>query len=734
MTNEFNLTVADLGQQEASYIETLFALTNGHLGVRRGTFFPAFSGKSNPGTFVNGFYDTEPITYGEWAYGYAQNHQTMIKLPSAHQFTFEISGETSPQSSWTFEQKEYRLDMATGMLHEGYEVTTGSGKNFEVKVTSFVSLTASDVSALEAVVTPLNFSGQIRVTSRFEKSQPVVSDDQVIDPRVASSKGELTKTFLANSWMSIDAQNSGQTVLMSQSLQTASEPVEYGTETVSVTLDLVVNQKATFHNLVFISSPITAGTEDKIAELSRLREQVTYESLFADQVAHYAAFWQTSDIEIVGDGTLQKGIRFNVFHLYQNAGRDGVTNFAAKGLTGEGYEGHYFWDTEMYMLPFFIYTQPEIAKALLTYRYSILPQAQKRAETMAQKGALFAWRTINGEEASAYYPAGTAQLHINADIAYGFQLYEKVTGDHEFMKEKGSSVIFETARFWLSYGDWIQTAAGETFQINGVTGPDEYTALVNNNYYTNKMVQNNLRYAVTLGQQYGQVDPAELATWTKAADSIKLPYDEEKQLLKQDDTFFEKAPWPFEETPKENYPLLLHYHPMVIYKHQVSKQADGLLAELLFPQDYSTEQIIRDYEFYEKVTTHDSSLSRSVFSILASRTGQNEKGYHYFMDTALMDLTDLQGNSQDGIHAANMGGSWLSLIYGFAGLAYGENRIDLHNHLPQEIQGLNFKLNIQGTVISVQLNQGTISVTVVEGEPNFEIIQEAADHVSLQMK
>jgi len=220
MTNEFNLTVADLGQQEASYIETLFALSNGHLGVRRGTFFPALSGKSNPGTFVNGFYDTEPITYGEWAYGYAQNHQTMIKLPSAHQFTFEISGEKSPQSSWTFEQKEYRLDMATGMLHEGYEVTTGSGKNFEVKVTSFVSLTASDVSALEAVVTPLNFSGQVRVTSRFEKSQPVVSEDQVIDPRVASSKGELTKTVLANNWMSIDAQNSGQTVLMSQSLQT----------------------------------------------------------------------------------------------------------------------------------------------------------------------------------------------------------------------------------------------------------------------------------------------------------------------------------------------------------------------------------------------------------------------------------------------------------------------------------------------------------------------------------
>lgn len=729
MNQAFNLTLKDLKQHTTSYVETLFALSNGHLGVRRPALFNQLAGESNPGTFVNGFYETEPITYGEWAYGYAENHQTMIKLPNSHNLDIGIVGEPSQQKDWRIQQKAYELNMERGTLTESYELETLTGKKATVEVTAFVSLVEPEVSALKLTLTPLNFSGEFMVTSHFE--HVTVSDTEIIDPRVAKAKGQLGQETIADNWLKLTA-NSGQDILMSQVMINEAGETEVGTDTIGIKLLADEQKPVSIDHFTLISFPVR--NESQVLEgLRSLRQHLNFERLYHGQLSHYQAFWQGSDIELFGNPELQKGIRFNLFHLYQNAGRDGLTNFGAKGLTGEGYEGHYFWDTEMYMLPFFTYTQPEIAKSLLAYRCSILPQAKARAKKLAQKGALFAWRTINGEEASAYYPAGTAQLHINADIAYGFQLYEKVTGDRQFIQEKGAEVIFETARFWLSYGDWVEINGSEQFQINGVTGPDEYTALVNNNYYTNKMAQNNLCYAVELGTRYG-IAQEELSSWQRAADKMKLPYDDQKGLIKQDDTFFEKVPWPFSETPKENYPLLLHYHPMVIYKHQVSKQADGLLAEMLFPQDYSKEQIMRDYDFYETVTTHDSSLSRSVFSILASRTGRTEKGYSYFMDTALMDLTDLQGNSQDGIHAANMGGSWLSLIYGFAGVSFGHQQLDVTNHLPKEISQLRFRLKLQGTLVEVELKEGKAEVRLLEVNETLEVLQQTDSHVSVRIK
>ncbi|MGX7264824.1 glycoside hydrolase family 65 protein [Enterococcus crotali] len=730
MNSEYLLTLNDLNNQSPEYIETLFALSNGHLGIRASSVLKGKTTDGNPGTFINGFYDTHPIVYGEWAYGYAKNHQTIVKLPDIRSLIIEIDGEKSNETDWFVEQTDFQLNMKTGMLEERYDIETLSGKKFSLALCSFLSYSHSEISVFQYTIEALNFSGEMVITKNIAFQKEKTNDEGSIDPRVASSKSKLRMEPLNGEWSEVKTEFSGQSVLISQTLKTSDGANEVGSQTVSKRMVVQKNQAVTLTNYVVLSKPLATENGQVIKtekdKLTEIRNSLSMEQLVKEQVQHFSDFWQASDIEITGDPILQKGIRFNLFHLYQNAGRDGLTNFAAKGLTGEGYEGHYFWDTEMYMLPFFIYTQPEIAKQLLNYRVSILPKAQERAKEMAQdSGALFAWRTINGEEASAYYPAGTAQIHINADIAYAFQLYERVTGDHQFIAESGAEVIVETARFWLSYGSWV----GNEFCINGVTGPDEYTALVNNNYYTNKMAQNNLRYAVTLAQRLNVVSKEEWSAWQKAAEGMKLPYDHEKQLIKQDDTFFEKAKWPFEETPKENYPLLLHYHPMIIYKHQVCKQADALLAEMLFPQDYSVEQIQRDYQFYEEVTTHDSSLSRSIFSILASRTKQLDKAYSYFMDTALMDLTDLQGNAKDGIHAANMGGSWLSIIYGFAGLSSAGQTIQLENHLPKEIEALAFKLTIHGTQIKVTMNQKEVKVTLLESNDRLSVEQVSENKV-----
>lgn len=679
MDKRFLLQAQELSHQKPEYLETLFAVGNGQIGVRAGHPLKVNANyPGNPGAFVNGFFDSEPIQYGEWAYGYAKEHQTICKLPNLRGLSLSIGQEQSSDGVWQTEQIQLTLDMAEGILHESYHVETPLGKSFDLEMQSFASMTRSEFYVCRYTIKNANFTEPITVSHPLDQRFTV---NQTDDPRVANKEHQLLKE----------------------------EHGDYAIWTAPH------SQKKLAIRVIGGDGQIQSG--ESLTTIFQLRlqeaegapfyqEAVDFETFVAEQRESYQQFWAASDIEITGDQELQKGIRFNLFHLNQGAGRDGRTNFAAKGLTGEGYEGHYFWDTEMYLLPFFTYTNPDTAKALLTYRATILPQAQKRAQELSQDGALFAWRTIDGQETSAYYPAGTAQLHINADIVYAFQLYERVTGDVRFIEEVGSEVVFETAKFWLSYGDFIKKDGKPSFCINGVTGPDEYSALVNNNFYTNKMAQNNLYYAIELAKRY-EKHMELIDQWQQAADLMYFGYDASRGLTKQDDEFLEQSVWPFEETPAANYPLLLHYHPMIIYKHQVCKQADTVLAQMLFTGDFTLEQLKQDYQYYEKVTTHDSSLSRSIFSVMASRIGETAKAYRYFMDTALMDLTDLQKNVVDGIHGANMGGSWLSLIYGFAGLYYDEG-IRLSNHLPKEITELAFKLFYQGEELRITLKEGKV--------------------------
>ena len=718
MNSEFTLDKTSLPTGTQESIETLFALSNGHLGVRASRHLKSRNQFSAPGTFINGFYDKHPITYGEWAYGYAKNHQTIVKLPDIRSIILELDGENSEDESWTIINEKCQLDLETGRLVEEYFIKIKENKQFYLTIESFVSLKVEEVYVSKYIISRSNFSGTISLKKTISiKDNKKVMNESEHDPRVAVSKSQLKMHSVNSQIGKMTTQFSKQSLLFFQANLIENQLINSDPWLSTMALDIEPNKESCGVNFVGISHIVNDCnvSQEKITAFENIENTLDYDFLLNEQKKIYKNFWWQSDIVIVGNEQLQKGLRFNLFHLFQNSGRDGKTNFPAKGLTGEGYEGHYFWDTEMYLLPFFIYTQPEIAKSLLKYRAYILPQAKERAKIMGQKeGALFAWRTINGEEASAYYPAGTAQVHINADISYAFQLYEKVTGDNEFIRTTGMQVIFETARFWLSYGAWVEKNGETRFCINGVTGPDEYTALVNNNYYTNKMAQNNLEYAAELAKRYysNEMDN-EIEAWLTAAKKMYLPYDQKRQLIKQDESFFDKEIWPFEETTDEKYPLLLHYHPMIIYKYQVCKQADSLLAEMLFPEDYSKEQLSRDYQYYESITTHDSSLSRSIFSILASRTNQYEKGYSYFMDTALMDLTDLQGNVKDGIHAANMGGSWLSMIYGFAGLICKTDEISVQNCLPKEIQSLVFRLKIRGNTIQFMIKE-EITAEIIE--------------------
>jgi alpha,alpha-trehalose phosphorylase len=409
-------------------------------------------------------------------------------------------------------------------------------------------------------------------------------------------------------------------------------------------------------------------------------------------------------------------------------GRDGRTNIAAKGVTGEGYEGHYFWDTEIYVFPFFLFSRPEIARALLQYRYNGLPKARERARQMAHdKGALYPWRTIAGEECSAYFPAGTAQYHINADVAYSIRLYLLATGDFDFMAEQGAEIVLETARIWTGIGSYDRKGR---FCINEVTGPDEYTALVNNNYYTNAMARMHMTFAADVAERlvaerpddYARVanaiglSDAEIKAWRDASAAMFLPYDDDLGIHEQDDSFLSKKPWDFANTPPENYPLLLNYHPLVIYRHQVCKQADVVLALLLLSSQFSLDDKRRDFDFYEGVTTHDSSLSSCIFSIVASEIGYRDKAYAYFMETARLDLDNTHANTQYGVHTAAMAGTWLGVAYGFAGMRLDEAGLRFAPTLPDKWTGYRFKVQVRGTLLEVAVDGSGSDYRLLRGD------------------
>ena len=454
----------------------------------------------------------------------------------------------------------------------------------------------------------------------------------------------------------------------------------------------------------------------------------SFETFLSNQIACLEAFWSHSDIVIEGHAKHQSAIRFMLFQLLQSTGADEFSNVSAKGLSGEGYEGHYFWDTEIYILPLLQMTEPELAKNLLAYRYHILPFAKERAlELGHSKGAAYPWRTISGIECSGYFPAGTAQYHINADIAYAFIQYYLFNNDIKFLVDMGAEVIYETARIWLAIGNYH----GGVFMINSVTGPDEYTAIVNNNYYTNTMAKYHLHWAeafyrilsasdspeivaahALLCERIG-LDEREILEMRDVSEAMLLPFDATLMINPQDDAFLQKPIWPFEGS---KYPLLLYYHPLTIYRHQVLKQADTLLSHFLL-EAYTTETVIKNsYHYYEALTTHDSSLSACVHGIMASRIGELEKAYHYFEESVELDLENTHGNTKDGLHMANIAGTALSVISGFSGFRISEFGISFRPTCPEQWQLYRYKIRYRGREIEVTVSDIT-TLKLLTGPP-----------------
>ena len=749
--DEWNIIEKGFHPEFLAQLETMLALGNGYLGMRG---CPEEGGpNAENGTFINGFYETRPIVYGEEAYGFAKTGQTILNVTDSKIIKLFVDDEPFWLPNAHCLRYDRRLNMRSGTLDREILWETPAGKQVLITSRRLVSFVHRHVAAISYRVTLLNAEAPIVISSEMVANEtsarsnghdprqasifaapalhhrPSYAKDRRIVLCHATEKSRLTLACATDHALETERPDAYK----------AAHTEDFG----QVAFTIQARPGCPIHltkYMVYHTSP-TASSEELCARaewtLDRVKHQ-GFQQLLAAQEQYMDDFWRRSDIRVrdirddrVKRSTveIQQAIRFNLFHILQASARAENSGVPAKGLTGQAYEGHYFWDTEIYLLPFLTYTSPRIARNLLTVRYNMLTQARAHARLLGHRGAMFPWRTISGEEASAYYAAGTAQYHINADIMYALRKYVQATGDELFLQEYGAEMLVETARFWLDLGFYSDGKGGK-FCINAVTGPDEYNTVVNNNAYTNLMARENLRYAAqtveslraTTPDVYNALvhktalEPSEVEAWTRAAESMYVPYDEKLRVIPQDDNFLDRETWDFQNTPRDHYPLLLFYHPLNIYRKQVIKQADVVLAMFLLGNAFSQEAKQRNFEFYDPLTTGDSSLSSCIEAIIAAQIGDMEKAIRYGMAALLMDLADVGGNVKDGCHIASMGGTWMMLTYGFGGMRDDDGILSFWpRRAPEENAILRFPLTYRGQMLEVEIGLETVAYTLREG-------------------
>lgn len=722
--------------------ETLLSLANGYLGLRGN--LDEVDPFEEAGTYVNGFYETRPIQYGERAYGYAENDQTMLNVTDGKVISLAVDGEPLDVRTGRLESHGRELDMREAVLRRQLRWRSPGGHTVEVRSRRLVSFTRRHLAAVEYEVTAVDGPVTLTLTSEMVPNQS--SQTNTADPRASAALyGQVLLPAFAH--------GEGERIVLGHVTRSSRMKLVTGMDHVVHTdADYEVDQTfnddrgtvtytvhaeaGTTFRLVKHLSYHTSGTDssDVLHGLARdlLDEvhDVAFADLVAEQKSYVQAFWDDADVVIEGDEPVQQAVRFALFQILQASARAEVAGIAAKGLTGQGYEGHYFWDMETFVLGVLTYVRPEVARSTLLFRHMTLDAARRRAEVMHREGALFPWRTISGEEASAYFPAGTAQYHIDADIAYAVQRYVDATGDTDFMEDYGAEILVETARMWASLGSF-QARRGGAFCIDEVTGPDEYSALVDNNTYTNLMAAANLRAAAAVASHLRDTDerlyrrlaqktglvPEEIDLWQRAADTIYVPFDDELGIHAQDDEFLNLDPWDWEGTSPDQYPLLLHFHPLNIYRYQVIKQADLILAMFLQGDRFTRDEKRAAFDYYDPITTGDSSLSACIQAVVAAEVGYLEKAYDYARTTALMDLANVNHNVRDGIHIAAMAGTWIALVHGFGGLRQPDGRLRFEPQLPPEWDRLAFPIHHRGHVLDVSITSAETTYSLRSGDP-----------------
>jgi alpha,alpha-trehalose phosphorylase len=727
---ETHLDLNNLAQSES-----VFALSNGHVGLRGNLDEGEPYGL--PGSYLNGFYETRPLPYAEAGYGYPEDGQSVVNVTNGKLMRLLVEDEPFDVRYGNVEHHERVLDLRAGVLSREVVWTSPTGRRVKVTSRRMVSFTQRALAVIEYIVEPLEDALPVVVTSELmaNETMPTTSGD----PRAAAALAAplVSEMYDCRDLEAILIHHTRASELrIAAGMAHIVEGPDGTTSSVEATADAA---------RLTICTDLAPGAPLRVAKMiaygwsaersgPALRAQVGaaaaagrhtgFDGLVREQREYMDRFWASSDITLEGDPELQQALRFGLWHTLQAGARGERRAIAAKGLTGPGYDGHTFWDTEMYVLPVLTYTAPQGAADALRWRHGTLDLARERARTLGLSGAAFPWRTIAGQECSSYWPAGTAAFHINADIAAAVVRYQNAHDDPDFEREAGVELLVETARLWRSLGH--HDVAGH-FRIDGVTGPDEYSAIADNNVFTNLMAQLNLRAAADAVERHPDrgrelsVDDEETASWREAAEQMLIPYDEGLEIHPQSEGFTSHATWNFDATDQDHYPLLLHFPYFDLYRKQVVKQADLVLAMLTRGDAFTPSEKGRNFEYYERLCVRDSSLSACVQSVIAAEVGHLELAYDYFAEAALLDLDDLEHNTRDGIHIASVAGAWIAAVCGFGGMRDHGGKLSFAPRLPSGLDKLGFHFQFRGRSLHVEVDREQAIYALADGDEPLTI-------------
>ncbi|GHA74153.1 MULTISPECIES: glycoside hydrolase family 65 protein [Streptomyces] len=715
--------------------ESVFALSNGHVGWRGNLDEGEPHGL--PGSYLNGVYELHPLPYAEAGYGYPESGQTVINVTNGKLLRLLVDDEPFDLRYGRLGKHERTLDLRRGVLERSCEWTSPAGTTVRVRSTRLVSLTQRAIAAVEYEVEPVDTRTRIVIQSELVANESLPSADG--DPRAAQalqSPLEPEEDLAIGSRLRLvhRTRRSGLRVAVAADhvvdapgeITTSSES---NTDVSRLTITSVLDpgqrlrvQKTVAHG--WSGARSRPAMSDQVEAALAAAAHGGWDGLVAEQRDYLDDFWARADVEVHGDEEIQQAVRFALFHVLQAGARAEQRAIPAKGLTGSGYDGHAFWDTEMFVLPVLTYTAPKAVAEALRWRQATLPAARDRATQLGLRGAAFPWRTIDGSEGSAYWPAGTAAFHVAADIAHAAVRYTAATGDLDFERETALELLVETARLWRSLGHHDHHGV---FHIDGITGPDEYSAVVDDNTYTNLMARSNLLAAADVCERHPEeatrlgVDEEESAAWRDAAEAVHIPYNEEIGVHEQHAGFTRHQRWDFANTGADQYPLMLHFPYFDVYRKQVVKQSDLVLAMYTcgswFDAHCDEDQMAANFAYYEPLTVRDSSLSACCQAVVAAQTGHLRLAYDYATEAALMDLADLEHNTRDGLHIASLAGTWMALVAGFGGTRRDGDSLRFTPRLPEKFSRLAFRLQFRGRCLQVEIGPDRASYSLLAGPP-----------------
>jgi alpha,alpha-trehalose phosphorylase len=721
----------ELDLERLAQTESVFALSNGHIGLRGNLDEGEPHGL--PGSYLGGFWEVRPLPSAEPGYGDPEQGQSVVNVTNGKIIRLLVGDAPFDVRYGKLVSHERVLDMRDGVLRRSAEWTSPAHQSVRIRSTRLVSFTQRAIAAIAYEVEPVDEAVRVVIQGELIANEELPASGA--DPRAGSAampplQSELQEHTDVRAVLVHRTVGSGLRVAVAVRHEihgpdaTASN-VERFEDIARLVVTASLEPGQTLRIVKYLGygwsrERSTPALIDQVAAALSEAHNTGWDGLLAEQRKFLDDFWERADVEIDGDPELQQATRFGLFHVLQAGARADQRAIAAKGLTGSGYDGHTFWDSEAFVLPVLTYTSPQAAADALRWRHATLDRARERAKQLELSGAAFPWRTIHGEECSGYWPAGTAAFHINADIADAVIRYQQAVDDKDFEREVGVELLVETARLWHSLG---HRDGGGGFRIDGVTGPDEYSAIADNNVYTNLMAQRNLRAAADAAERHPNVVRAlgvsreETASWRDAATAMVIPYDEQHGIHPQAEGFTEHQTWDFEGTKPDQYPLLLHFPYFDLYRKQVVKQADLVLALHLCGDSFTPEQKLANFNYYEPLTVRDSSLSACTQAVVAAEVGYLGLAYAYTREAALMDLDDLEHNVRDGVHIASLAGAWIAVVAGFGGMRDAGGRLSFKPQLPEELTKVVFRLCFRDSTLCVEFDRSQATYQLIKGDP-----------------